>query len=239
MSSKPDDRLLTAREIAAYMQMGERTVLKLAEGGGLPGLRIAGQWRFKREVIDAWLVERMGVSSDDEAELDPAKIPDGTRLPLGELLDVESVLPDLSAKDRAQAIEALVQRAFERGFISDKPWFIGAIVERESLAPTAMEGGVAFLHTRQRGAAKVVRPFIVVGRSWQGVDFGALDARPTHLFFLLGLKYDRLHLPILGRLARLAKGGGLVNKLRAAPTAQRIRELLLQEDLRLARPKGS
>jgi len=29
MSSKPDDRLLTAREIAAYMQMGERTVLKL------------------------------------------------------------------------------------------------------------------------------------------------------------------------------------------------------------------
>src|SRR5215831_9117805 len=130
MSSNPDVRFLPAAELAATLKWAGPRFLKLAEGGGLPGLRIAGQWRFKREVIDAWLVERMGVSSDDEAELDPAKIPDGTRLPLGELLDVESVLPDLSAKDRAQAIEALVQRAFERGFISDKPWFIGAIVER-------------------------------------------------------------------------------------------------------------
>ena len=32
--------------------------------------------------------------------------------------------------------------------------------------------------------------------------FGAPDGNPTYLFFLLGLKYDRLHLPILGRLAR-------------------------------------
>src|SRR5262249_597096 len=113
------------------------------------------------------------------------------------------------------------------------PWFIGAIVERESLASTAMEGGVAFLHTRQRGAAKVTRPFIVVGRSWQGIDFGAADGKPTFLFFLLGLKYDRFHLPILGRLVRLLKGSGVLTKLRAAPAAQRIRGLLLQEDARL------
>jgi excisionase family DNA binding protein len=233
MSSKPDDRLLTPREIAVYLQMNERTVLRLSADGALPGAQIAGQWRFKREVIDAWLIERMGVSSDDSVELDPAAIPDGARVPLSDLLDVESVIADLSARDRAQTIEALVQRAFERGYVSDKPWFIGAIVERESLAPTAMEGGVAFLHTRQRGAAKVTRPFIVVGRSWQGIDFGAADGKATFLFFLLGLKYDRLHLPILGRCARLMKNGGVVTKLRAAPTPQRIRDLLLQEDSHL------
>ncbi len=236
--TKTEDRLLTAREIATYLQMNERTVLKLVSDGELPGAQIGGQWRFKRDVIDAWLVERMGVSSDDVADLDFAQIPDGTRLPLADLMDVESVVADIGAKDRAQAIEAMVQRAFERGFVTDKPWFIGAIVERESLASTAMEGGVAFLHTRQRGAAKVARPFIVAGRSYTGVDFGAPDGKPTFLFFLLGLKHDRLHLPILGRLARIMKNSALLNKLRAAPTPQRIRDYLLQEDAQLLRKKA-
>jgi len=231
------DKLLTAREIAAYVQMNERTVLKLAQNGELPAVQIGGQWRFKRDVIDAWLVERMGVSSDDAQQLEAHKIPDGASVPLIDLLDVEGVVADLVARDRAQAIEALVQRAVERGYIGDKAWFIGAIVERESLAPTAMEGGCAFLHTRQRGAAKVTRPFIVVGRSWQGVDFGSPDGQPTFLFFLLGLKHDRLHLPILGRLARLMRNGGLVSKLRAAPTPQRIREVLVQEDAALLKKK--
>src|SRR5215813_10025107 len=104
MSSKPDDRLMTAREIADYMQMNERTVLKLANEGALPGVSIAGQWRFKRDVIDAWLLERMAVSSDDAVALDPAAIPSGTDVPLVDLLDVESVVADLGARDRAQAI---------------------------------------------------------------------------------------------------------------------------------------
>jgi excisionase family DNA binding protein len=237
MQDKDKDKLLTAREIATYMQMNERTVLKLAQAGELPAAQVGGQWRFKRDVIDAWLVERMGVSSDDASELEADKIPDGASIPLPDLLDVESVVSDLACKDRAQAIEALVQRALERGFIGDKAWFIGAIVERESLASTAMDGGCAFLHTRQRSAAKVTRPFIVVGRSWQGVDFGAPDGKPTFLFFLLGLKYDRLHLPILGRLARLMKHGQLVSKLRAAPTPQRIRDVLVQEDAALLKKK--
>jgi PTS system nitrogen regulatory IIA component len=238
MSSKTEDRLLTARELATYMQMSERTVLKLAGDGELPGVKIAGQWRFKREVVDEWLLERMGgVSSDDHAAIDPSAIPDGTRVPLSDLLDVESVVADIGKADRAQAIEVLVQRAFERAFITDKPWFIGAIVERESLASTAMDGGVAFLHTRQQSASKIARPFIIAGRSWQGVDFGALDGKPTFLFFLLGLKYDRLHLPVLGRLARLIKTTPILTKLRAAPTPQRIRDLLLQEDNRLLSTK--
>src|SRR3989442_4648555 len=113
----PDrDKLFTAREIAVYMQMNERTVLKLAQAGELPGAQVGGQWRFRRDVIDAWLVERMGVSSDDASQIEADKIPDGARVPLPDLLDVESVVSDLQAKDRAQAIEALVQRALERGF---------------------------------------------------------------------------------------------------------------------------
>jgi excisionase family DNA binding protein len=209
--------------------MNERTILKLVNAGSLPGAKIASQWRFKRSVIDTWLEDQMGASNAEEA-VDVSKIPDGITMPLADLLENGGIIPDMKARDRATAIEELVACAFHHGWVTDKPWFIGAIVERESLAPTAVEGGVAFLHTRARNARRISRPFVVAGRSYQGVDFGAEDGKPTYLFYLLGLKYDKLHLPILGRLARILRDPTVVNKLRATPTANRMHDLLMQED---------
>ena len=93
-----------------------------------------------------------------------------------------------------------------------------------------MEGGVAFLHTRAKDKGKIGRPFIVVGRSWEGIAFGASDGAPTYLFFLLGLKYDRLHLPILGRLARALRNSATIAKLRSLQSPDQMRALLLKED---------
>ena len=93
-----------------------------------------------------------------------------------------------------------------------------------------MEGGVAFLHTRAKDKGKIGRPFIIVGRSWEGITFGAPDGNPTYLFFLLGLKYDRLHLPILGRLARALRNPATIAKLRSLSSPDQLRALLLKED---------
>jgi hypothetical protein len=93
-----------------------------------------------------------------------------------------------------------------------------------------MEGGVAFLHTRAKDKGKIARPFLVVGRSWEGIPFGAADGAPTYLFFLMGLKYDRLHLPILGRLARALRNPATIAKLRSLSSPDLVRALLLKED---------
>jgi hypothetical protein len=69
-----------------------------------------------------------------------------------------------------------------------------------------------------------------VGRSWSGIPFGAPDGNPTYLFFLLGLKYDRLHLPILGRLARALRNPATIAKLRSLSSPDQVRALLLKED---------
>jgi hypothetical protein len=60
--------------------------------------------------------------------------------------------------------------------------------------------------------------------------FGAPDNGPTYLFFLLGLKYDRLHLPILGRLARAMRNPATIAKLRSLSSPDQVRALLLKED---------
>jgi PTS system nitrogen regulatory IIA component len=152
------------------------------------------------------------------------------KLPLEDLLPDQAIVPTLRTKTAVGVIEELAARAYTNGWLLDKPWFVGAVVERESLASTAMEGGVAFLHTRAKDKGKIGRPFMVVGRSWEGISFGAPDGAPTYLFFLLGLKYDRLHLPILGRLARALRNPATIAKLRALSSPDQVRALLLKED---------
>ncbi len=234
-SKDRDDHLFTVRELSTYVQMPERTVLKMAVAGTIPAVKIDDQWRFKRAAVDAWLADH---ASGDPELLQLAEVPDGAGVPLADLLEERSIVPELGAKEAVAAIEALAARASANGWLSDKRWFVEAVVAREQLASTAMDGGVAFLHTRERNASKITRPFIVFGRTHSGIDFGALDGKPTHLFFLLGLKHDKLHLPILGRLARALRRPEVVRTLRAAPSVARIRDTLLQEDARVMREEA-
>src|SRR3989442_4138824 len=58
-----DDRLMTVKELAAYLNLNERTVLKLAAEGPLPAVKVGNQWRFREAMIDALLDDQMlGIS---------------------------------------------------------------------------------------------------------------------------------------------------------------------------------
>ncbi|MGE0869284.1 MAG: PTS sugar transporter subunit IIA [Kofleriaceae bacterium] len=212
-------------ELAVYLHLDEPTVTRLVSSGKIPSIQVDRQWRFKRAAIDEWIEQQL--VGEDESFAD---VPDGMKLPLEDLLPDQAIIPNLRARTPVGVIEELAARAYTNGWLLDKPWFVGAVVERESLASTAMEGGVAFLHTRAKDKGKIGRPFMVVGRSWEGIMFGAPDGGPTWLFFLLGLKYDRLHLPILGRLARALRNPATIAKLRALSSTDQIRALLLKED---------
>ena len=212
-------------ELAGYLHLDEATVTKLVTAGKIPALQVDRQWRFKQPAVDQWISEQL--IGDDESFVD---VPDGMKLPLEDLLPDQAIIQNLRANSAIGVIEELAARAYTNGWLLDKPWFVGAVVERESLASTAMEGGVAFLHTRAKDKGKIGRPFVVVGRSWEGIPFGAPDGNPTFLFFLLGLKYDRLHLPILGRLARALRNPATIAKLRALSSPDQVRALLLKED---------
>jgi excisionase family DNA binding protein len=212
-------------ELAVYLHLDESTLGKLVAAGKIPSIQVDRQWRFKRQAIDQWIEDQL--VGDDESFVD---VPDGMKLPLEDLLPDQAIITNMRGTSPIGVIDELAARAYTNGWLADKPWFVGAVVERESLASTAMEGGVAFLHTRAKDKGKIARPFIVVGRSWEGIPFGANDGAPTYLFFLLGLKYDRLHLPILGRLARALRNPATIAKLRSLQSPDQMRALLLKED---------
>ena len=51
------DEILTIQELAEYLKLNEKTAYRLAGEGKLPGFKVGGSWRFKREDIEQWIVE--------------------------------------------------------------------------------------------------------------------------------------------------------------------------------------
>ncbi|NVO62609.1 methylation-associated defense system helix-turn-helix domain-containing protein MAD1 [Photobacterium damselae] len=51
------DQILTLKEVAAYLKLAEKTAYRLASEGKLPGFKVGGSWRFKRDDLEAWIEE--------------------------------------------------------------------------------------------------------------------------------------------------------------------------------------
>lgn len=50
-----DNALMTLEELAEYLRVKKRTVYDWVKKGKIPAIKTVGQWRFKKEAIDAWL----------------------------------------------------------------------------------------------------------------------------------------------------------------------------------------
>ena len=47
--------LITLQEAAKYLQISNMTLYRLAKKKQIPAIRVGGRWRFKKEMIDAWM----------------------------------------------------------------------------------------------------------------------------------------------------------------------------------------
>ncbi|MCM8791726.1 MAG: helix-turn-helix domain-containing protein [Candidatus Omnitrophica bacterium] len=50
-----ENNLLTIDELARYLKVTRRTIYEWLKKKKIPAVKIIGQWRFKKERIDAWL----------------------------------------------------------------------------------------------------------------------------------------------------------------------------------------
>jgi len=56
--------IMTPREAADYLSVHVRTIYRLAKNGEIPGRKIGGSWRFKKEALDQWLSGKEGISPE-------------------------------------------------------------------------------------------------------------------------------------------------------------------------------
>ncbi len=221
--------------LADYLHLQHGQVARLVERRQLPGRRVAGEWRFSRAEIHHWLEARMGALDDAElARLEGAMhraAPAAAEpIELTQLIPLTAIGVPLAARTKAAVVDALVELATSTGRVWDPTRIAEAVRQREELHSTALDNGVALLHPRRPLADALEQPVIALGRSSQGLPFGAVGGGLTDLFFLICSTDDAGHLQVLARLGRLLGNSQLLSALRDADNAMTLRETLLLAD---------
>src|SRR5579859_1667350 len=107
-------------------------------------------------------------------------------LKLHELFSPAGIKLDLESNDRESVLGELVDQIPELGEQPDsRQTLLRALQEREQLYSTAIGDGIALPHSRNALVGLVSSPLIVFGRHTKGIAYGAPDALPARLFFLV------------------------------------------------------
>ena len=132
---------------------------------------------------------------------------------------------DLQSTGKDKVINELVELASGSKLVRDKELLLEEVLKREKLVTTGVGWGVAFPHAKTKAMKGIV---IAFGRSTGGVEFGAMDGKPVHLFFLIAAPEDTIgaHLNVMARLSFLMKSQPHRDRLLAAKNPGEVMELL-------------
>jgi excisionase family DNA binding protein len=62
---KMPEQLLTLEQVAEYLNVDKFTVYRLLSDKDLPAFKVGNQWRFKRKLIENWLIKNSNVRRKD------------------------------------------------------------------------------------------------------------------------------------------------------------------------------
>src|ERR1043165_1687569 len=99
-----------------------------------------------------------------------------------DLIKRDMVVPALKATDKKSILEELASFMSEPHTRIDRAALSRVLIERESLASTAIGEGVAIPHGKLGAVGEIVA---CLGRATAGVEFDSMDGQPTALFFVL------------------------------------------------------
>ena len=69
LSQSMSNDILTIREVAEYLKINEKTAYRLAAEGKIPGFKVGGTWRFRKDVIEK--LTKAQTTQDEDGKLGP------------------------------------------------------------------------------------------------------------------------------------------------------------------------
>ena len=115
----------------------------------------------------------------------------------------------------------------EACYKTDYSQTVEALMERESLGPTGVGGGIALPHARLEQLDKVVGAFVLLENP---VEFDAIDKQPVDIVFgLFAPKSAGVeHLKALALVSRTLREQSIVAKLRSNPKSSTLYTILTE-----------
>lgn len=146
---------------------------------------------------------------------------------------------DLKATRKEEVFTEMARLLASQGKVSDEQAFIKDLWAREELGNTGFEEGVALPHAK---SAAVSTPAVAIGISRNGIEYGAEDGKPSHIFFMIASPDGGAnhHIEVLAELSGKLIEEGFIAKLLAANTpADALALLLAKKEEQSAAPTTS
>ncbi|MBD8838278.1 fructose-specific PTS transporter subunit EIIC [Paenibacillus sp. FSL K6-4396] len=141
-----------------------------------------------------------------------------------DLMIQETMIMDLQASTKDEAIDELIASLNRSGRINDPVLFKEMIYKREAESSTGIGGGIAMPHAK---TTAVNEPTVVFAKSRKGLDFEALDDQPAHVFFMIAAPEGagNTHLRTLAALSRLLIDSDFISQLMSTDTPAEVSAL--------------
>jgi fructose-specific phosphotransferase system IIA component len=145
-----------------------------------------------------------------------------------DLIDTDVIKVPLEATGKVDVIKELVGILDDAGRIRDRERIEDALLERENQGSTGLENGIAVPHAKTEAVDSIV---VALGISPKGVDFGAMDGKPSHIFFLMLAPRNQpgKHVETLSEIARLTQSAAVRDFLLGVKSADEVVEFFKEE----------
>lgn len=223
-----DKPVLTVSEVAEYLNLSDKTVLKMIRNREIPCARVGNQWRFVRQLLDDWLLEKTDPGTGNGLSRMISKN-DGF-FQLSRLTRESLIRTDLTPGDREHVLGQLIQPVLDQGIVADGEGLLAGLVERENMVSTALGQGVAVPHTRRPDRNLSESPVISIGLCPAGVPFGAPDRQPTFIFFLVLADTEVVHLRLMSRVGQLLRNRDTREALISMKDPHGVMQYLIQRE---------
>lgn len=152
------------------------------------------------------------------------------------LINEDLICLNLKATSKDDVFAEMIDILHTQGRIEDKTQFLQDILAREELGNTGFEDGVALPHAK---SAAVIQPAVAIGISREGIEYGAEDGQPSHLFFMIASPDGGAnhHIEVLAQLSsKLIEAGFIENFMKAKTPSDALNLLLEQNEVIETKP---
>jgi PTS system nitrogen regulatory IIA component len=137
----------------------------------------------------------------------------------------EAISLSLVGREKNDIIEEMVDMLVRAGKVTDRKTALKTVLEREKKMSTGMHNGIAIPHGKTDSVEGLSA---AIGLIPEGVDFDAMDHKPSQIFIMTISPANRAgpHIQFLAEISRLLNRADIRETLLASTTVDQVYDLM-------------
>ncbi|MBF0552951.1 MAG: PTS sugar transporter subunit IIA [Nitrospirae bacterium] len=218
---------LTVKDVAALLNVSEKTIYRMIQNDTIPCFRVSGQWRFDRNEITSWLEDNRSFSK--KVNIDEPSAEDEEIISIAEFIQRGGIYYDIPIGSKQAVILNCLNHIRTRIPGLNTREFLALIMERENLCSTAVGHGIAVPHPRTF-TSFTYDSYIALCHLKKPMPFDALDKGDVNTLFFIFPKSERRFLRIQSVLLRLLKDDEVLSIVKQVLQRDIITHILFKKE---------